>query len=81
MRSPHKKAEVLDLYLVGVKPELQSKGLPAVLMHSMLESARKNGIKYAETGPELETNTDVQSLWKYFETEQHKRRRCWKKAL
>jgi len=81
LRSPFKKAEVLDLYLVGVRPELRSKGLPAVLMHSMVETARKKGIKYAETGPELETNTDVRSLWKYFTAEQHKRRRCWKKAL
>lgn len=81
LRSPFKEAEVLDLYLVGVRPELKSKGLPAVLMNAMLETAKEKGIKYAETGPELETNTDVQSLWKFFEAEQHKRRRCWKKAL
>lgn len=81
LRAPFQKAETLDLYLVGVRPELKSKGLPAVLMQAMVETAQKNGLKYAETGPELETNTDVQSLWKFFEAEQHKRRRCWKKTL
>lgn len=82
LRAPFKKgAEVLDLYLVGVKPELQKMGLPAVLLNSMAKSARKNGIKYAETGPELETNEGVQSLWKFYESEQHKRRRCWVKPL
>lgn len=81
LRAPHKKAETLDLYLVGVLPEYQNQGLPAVLIHAMTLSASKNGLKYAETGPELETNTSVQSLWKYFDTIQHKRRRCWKKSL
>ena len=35
---------------------MQNKGLTAILLNSMTESARKNNVKYAETGPELETN-------------------------
>lgn len=81
LRAPYAKTEVLDLYLVGVVPRMQNKGLTALLIHSMTESARRNGIKYAETGPELETNAQVQALWKHFETEQHKRRRCWVKHI
>jgi len=81
LRSPYKKGGILDLYLVGVKTDLQSKGLPAVLLYSMAETARKNNITHAETGPELESNTQVQSLWKYFSAVQHKRRRCWKKNI
>lgn len=81
LRAPYAKTEVLDLYLIGVVPRMQNKGLTAVLIQSMAESARKNGIKYAETGPELETNNQVQALWKHFETEQHIRRRCWIKKL
>ena len=81
LRAPYKKTEVLDLYLIGVVPRMQNKGLTAVLIQSMAESARKNGIKYAETGPELETNNQVQALWKHFEVEQHIRRRCWIKKL
>lgn len=81
LRAPFAKAEVLDLLLVGVTPRMQNKGLTAILINSMTESARKNGIQYAETGPELEANHQVQALWKFFETEQHKRRRCFIKSL
>lgn len=81
LRAPYVKNDVLDLYLVGVIPEMQNKGLTAVLLNSMTNSARKNGIKYAETGPELESNLQVQALWKHYEVEQHKRRRCFIKKL
>ena len=81
LRAPYAKSEVLDLYLVGVLPRMQNKGLTAILLNSMTETARKNKIKYAETGPELETNHQVQALWKHYETKQHKRRRCWIKEL
>ncbi len=81
LRAPYQKTELLDLYLVGVLPQMQNKGLTAVLMNSMAETARKNGIKIAETGPELEVNHQVQALWKHYEARQHKRRRCWVKEL
>jgi GNAT superfamily N-acetyltransferase len=81
LRAPFAKASVLDLYLVGVLPKMQNKGLTAILLNSMSATARKNGIKYAETGPELENNRQVQALWKFYETENHKRRRCFIKSL
>jgi len=81
LRASYVKSKVLDLYLVGVIPKMQNKGLTAVLLNSMTNSARKNGVEYAETGPELETNHQVQALWKHYEVEQHKRRRCWIKKL
>ncbi len=81
LRAPYRKTELLDLYLIGVLPQMQNKGLTAVLMNSMAASARKNGIKFAETGPELETNHQVQALWKHYDARQHKRRRCWVKEI
>lgn len=81
LRAPFQKAEVLDLYLVSVAPEYQNKGLAAVLLYSMTKEARKRGIRFAETGPELEENKQVQGLWKFFETRQHRRRRCFVKSL
>ena len=81
LRAPYAKAEVLDLYLIGVTPKMQNKGLTAVLMNSMSDTARKNGFLYAETGPELETNHQVQALWKHYEAINHKRRRCFVKSL
>lgn len=81
LRAPYARVKVLDLYMIGVLPHMQNKGLTAVLMNSMAETARKNGIDYAETGPELENNHQVQALWKHYETRQHKRRRCWIKNI
>ncbi|HWT74991.1 MAG TPA: hypothetical protein VN258_09775 [Mobilitalea sp.] len=81
LRAPFAKAAVLDLYLVGVTPRMQNKGLTAILLNSMATTARSKGLLYAETGPELETNRQVQSMWKYYETVNHKRRRCFIKSL
>ena len=81
LRAPYTEKDVLDLYLVGVMPKWKDKGLPAVLIDSMTKSARETGMKYAETGPELETNKQVQAMWKYFDVEQHKKRRCWIKDI
>lgn len=76
-----KKNDRVDLYLVAVRPELQSKGINAMLLTEINKSAIKNGVKYAETGPELESNTKVQALWKHYETRQHKRRSCFIKEF
>jgi ribosomal protein S18 acetylase RimI-like enzyme len=66
------------MYFIAVKPEYQNKGVPAIIVDGMMSTLIKNGIKYCETGPELELNNQVQSLWKHFNVRQHKRRRCWK---
>ena len=41
----------------------------------------ENGVKYCETGPMLETNTAVHSMWRHFDKRQHRRRRCYIKAI
>jgi len=71
----------LELLLIAVKPYLKGKGVNTLLLAEINQSAATNGLKYAETGPELEYNTDVLSLWKYYEKRQHKRRRCYIKCL
>ena len=76
-----KKNEVLDLFLIAVRPELQGSGISAIILSHFLKAAVKNGIKYAETGPQLETNSKILGQWKMFEKEQHKRRRCYIKSI
>ncbi|MBR2400593.1 MAG: hypothetical protein IKB03_02390 [Tidjanibacter sp.] len=76
-----KKSKTLDFYSIGVKPEYQNKGVNAILLREGLAGAIKNGMKIAETGPELETNIEVQSQWKYYEHRNHKRRRCYTYSL
>jgi GNAT superfamily N-acetyltransferase len=71
----------LDLLLTAVRPDLQNKGVNAVLIDEMWKSAIPAGLKLVETGPELEANTKVQQQWKHFERRLHRRRRCFYKAL
>ena len=75
------KNDTLEMYFIAVRPELQKTGIPAIMMAHMLQVCIDNGVKYCETGPELELNGEVQSLWKDFDARNHKRRRCWKKSI
>jgi len=76
-----KHCDLVDSYLIGVKPELQGKGIPALILKKLCCVFLEKGIKYAESNPELEMNTKIQAQWKFFERRQHKRRRCYVKAL
>jgi GNAT superfamily N-acetyltransferase len=71
----------LDLLLTAVRPDLQNRGINAILISEMWKAAVKHGIRHAETGPELESNDKIQAQWKHFQTRQHRRRRCFCKAL
>ncbi len=70
-----------DLYLIGVKDEYRGRGLNAILIERMYHIFRRRGIRKVESNPELETNLNVQTQWKLFDTRQHKRRRCYIKQL
>lgn len=74
-------SDTLDLYLVAVAPELQNAGIHAILMQEMHQTAIASGFKWVETNGELETNSQVLSLWKDIDHETHKRRRIYSKKL
>ena len=76
-----RRNDTLDMMLIAVKPELQGSGINAIVMNHIVQGAIRMGIRYAESGPTLETNDKVQSQWKFFEHVQHKRRRCYIKTL
>ncbi|WP_298390498.1 hypothetical protein [Hydrotalea sp.] len=76
-----KKSKMADFYLVAIRKDFQGKGVNAMLMHELAKSYIKNGIKYAESNPELELNKKVQSIWEHYDAIQHKRRRCYIKHL
>ncbi len=73
--------DILDLYLVGVRPRYQNMGVNALLLTSILREALAQGYRYAMATPELETNERVQAQWKHFERRQHRRRRVYGKQL
>ena len=73
--------DTLEMYFVAVRPECQMCGVPLIMMNAQLESLIKNGARYCETGPMLETNKAVHGMWRYFDKEQHKKRRCYIKSI
>ena len=76
-----KRPKMLDLLLVGVRPDYQNKGVNALLFTDLIPVYQQLGFEYAESNPELELNEKVQNQWQYFKTEQHKRRRCYKATI
>jgi GNAT superfamily N-acetyltransferase len=76
-----KKNDRADLYLIAVKKKYQGLGVNMVLMNHVYQVFNERGIEKVETNPELETNLDVQSQWKFIKKRQHKRRRCYIKRL
>jgi GNAT superfamily N-acetyltransferase len=81
LRALKSDPKVVDLYLTGVLPEYQGKGVNALLFNDLIPVYQKAGVEYAESNPELETNNAVQAQWDYFKREHHKTRRAFKKEL
>ncbi len=75
------KNDRVDLLLVGVRPEYQSKGVNALLFVDLIPQYIKKGYKFAESNPEMETNAKVQNQWEAFNPRQHRRRRSFVKHL
>ncbi len=81
LRGLYGKNDVVDLMLIAIDPEYQGKGVNAMLFNDLVRIYIKNGYKWAETNIELETNAKVQAQWEYFDYEQHRRRRSFRKGL
>ena len=71
----------VDMLLIAVRPEWQSRGVNALFFKDLLPIFIEEGYDWCETSVELEHNTKVQQQWIYFDRRIHKRRRCWKKDL
>ncbi|WP_224482940.1 GNAT family N-acetyltransferase [Robertkochia aurantiaca] len=76
-----KKNDKGTLLLIGIHPEWMRKGLTALIFEEVTDTFLRRGIKYVETNPELETNIQVQALWKEYGPELIKKWRTYKKEL
>jgi GNAT superfamily N-acetyltransferase len=76
-----RKNDIVDLYLMGIHPDYQGKGLNAIIFADLVPIFIKNGYKLAETNPELEKNGRIQVLWSEFDKRQHRRRRVFIKEF
>jgi len=75
------KNNVVDLYLMAVHPDYQNKGVNSIMFADIMPTSAKNGYKFAESNPELETNTKMSSQWGSFEYVNHKSRRVYIKDI
>ncbi len=81
LKGMYGKNDTVDLLLVAVKPELQGKGVNALLFTDLLPVFIKNGYKWAESNLELADNESVQQQWKFFERRLHRKRSVFRKAI
>ena len=75
------KTPVVDLLLIGVLPEYRVKGANALIFNDLIGWYRRYGFKYAQTGPQMETNKGVLSQWQYLDAECNRRHRVYKSSL
>ena len=71
----------VSLYLIGVDPKYQSKGVTAVIFNELQQTFNNRGIVEVETNPELVENKAIQAFWKNYESTLHKRRATFTKSL
>lgn len=70
-----------DLLLIAVRPDYQMLGVNAIFFDDLIPIYNKQGIEWAETGPQLENNVRELTQWKPLNPTYTKRRRCYKKKI
>jgi len=76
-----KSGEKVTLLLIGIAPEYMRKGLTAIIFDQTYKTFVKKGTRVMETNPELETNSQVQALWKDYNPQLIKKWRTYRKYL
>ena len=76
-----KHEDKAELLLVAVHPDYQGFGVNALFFADLIPVYNKLGYRWAETGPQLESNVRELSQWKPLNPSIVKRRRCYKKDL
>jgi GNAT superfamily N-acetyltransferase len=71
----------VEICLGAVRPDLQGKGLTAILMDEITRVCIRNRIVSVEASKQLESNVLIRAHWRYYDSRQHKRRRCFRKEL
>jgi len=74
-----RKNDTVDMYLNGVLPEWQNKGVHSIYYSEVNKAYIRHNIKTAIANPQLESNFNAISVWKNYEKELYLRRRCYRK--
>jgi hypothetical protein len=73
--------EEIDLYLNGVHPDWQKRGVHSLYYVEMNKAYIRNNVKTAISNPQLESNILAVNVWDSYEKEPYIRRRCYTKKL
>ena len=73
--------EEIDLYLNGVHPDWQKRGIHSLYYVEMNKAYIRNNAKTAISNQQLESNTAAVSVWDNYEKETYIRRRCYTKKF
>lgn len=76
-----KHEEKVELFLIAVRPDYQGFGVNALIFNDLIPIYNRHHFKWAETGPQLESNVKELSQWKPLNPQIVKRRRCYCKPL
>lgn len=76
-----RKNDTIHMYLVGVRPDYQGRGVLALVYHELTKAYINAGMKTAITHPQLEENFKAVTIWKNYDARVHIRRRCWIKEI
>ena len=73
--------DTVEMLLIAVRPDCQGMGVNAMFFDHLVPIYNQYKFKWAETGPQLETNNRELSQWKDFNPQFTKRRRCYGKRI
>lgn len=76
-----KTSDKAELMIIGIRPDMQGLGINAMVFDHLIPIYNKLGIKWCETGQQLENNVRELSQWKPLHPQTVKRRRCWQKKI
>ncbi|MBN4085124.1 GTP cyclohydrolase [Flavobacteriaceae bacterium AH-315-B10] len=76
-----KHSKKVILYLIGVHPDYQNKGVHAIVFNEFHKSFSKKGIVDCIRTPELADNIAIHQLWKHYKPVAHKKRCTFRKEI
>lgn len=76
-----KKHTTVDFYFIAVDEKHQARGVLSLIMEDAIKIGIQKGVKFAETGPELDDNLKIHQQWQAFNHVIHRKRRAYKKNI
>ena len=76
-----RSSDHVEMLLIAVRPDYQGLGVNAMFFDDLIPIYNECGIRWAETGPQLENNLRELSQWKPLGPKFVKRRRCYMRKV